>query len=63
MKHYQWEYSGQMKYSDSFSDPVDVLNWLHEPNIEVPGGVPYGYGHTWSKVPLSGDGYILKLIE
>ena len=62
MKRYEWSYSGEMRYSDSFEDPVDVMNWLEEPNIEVPGGVPYAYGHTWS-VNLSGKGVIPRVVE
>ena len=62
MKHYEWSYSGDMRYSDSFKDPVDVMNWLEEPNIEVTGGVPYAYGHTWS-VKLNGKGVIPRVIE
>ena len=52
-----------MRYRDSFEDPVDVLNWLNEPNIEVPGGVPYQYGHLWGSVSLSGEGVISRLLE
>ena len=62
-KHYEWSYSGAMKYSDSFEDPVDVLNWLKEPNIEVSGGVPYRYGHIWQNVPLSGSGVLPRILE
>ena len=62
-KHYEWSYSGAMKYSDSFEDPVDVLNWLKEPNIEVPGGVPYRYGHIWQNVSLSGSGVLPRMLE
>ena len=52
-----------MDYFDSFRDPVDVLNFLALPNIEVPGGVPYDYGHSWENVTLGGNGTILELIE
>ena len=41
----------------------DVLNLLALPNIEVPGGVPYDYGHSWENVTLGGNGTILELIE
>jgi RHS repeat-associated protein len=63
VKYYEWAYSGSMDYFDSFRDPVDVLNLLGSPNIEVPGGVPYDYGHSWKNVTLGGNGKILKLIE
>ena len=63
VKYYEWAYSGSMDYFDSFRDPVDVLNLLASPNIEVPGGVPYDYGHSWENVTLGGNGKILKLIE
>lgn len=62
-KYYEWSYSGEMRYSDSFEDPVDVMNWLDEPNIEVPGGVPYAYGHTWQNVRLKDHGVIYRTHE
>ena len=56
------------RVSPSDSDRVspsdsDVLNLLALPNIEVPGGVPYDYGHSWENVTLGGNGTILELIE
>ena len=49
--------------SDSCPSDSDVLNLLALPNIEVPGGVPYDYGHSWENVTLGGNGTILELIE
>lgn len=62
-KHYEWSYSGGMKYSDDFRDPIDVVNFIKRPDLEVPGGRPYSYGHIWDRVFLRGDGVITKQIE
>ncbi len=63
-KYYEWEYSGSMRYSDSFRDPVDVLNLIKRPDLEVPGGRPYDYGHIWRDISLGGKGILnRKLIE
>ena len=63
-KYYEWSYSGAMKYSDSFRDPVDVLNLIKRPDLEVPGGRPYAYGHIWQDITFRGNGTLSrKLIE
>ena len=54
-KYYEWSYSGSMKYSDSFRDPVDVLNFIKRIDLEVPGGRPYDYGHIWRNISLGGE--------
>ena len=46
---YDWVASGEFEYFDTFKDPVDLRNWWEE-DLELPGGTPYDYGHTWKTV-------------
>ena len=54
--------SGTMRYSDAFKDPPDIGNWI-DPDIEIPFGRPYDYGHLWESYSAIGSGIITVRIE
>ena len=56
IKSYSWEFVGGMKYSDSFKDPIDVINYIDRPDLEAPTGAPYDYGHIWRNYRAVGQG-------
>jgi RHS repeat-associated protein len=56
IKSYSWEFVGEMKYSDSFKDPIDVINYIDRPDLEAPTGAPYDYGHIWRNYRAVGQG-------
>ena len=56
VKSYSWEFVGEMKYSDSFKDPIDVINYIDRPDLEAPTGAPYDYGHIWKNYRATGQG-------
>ena len=51
-----------MRYSDAFKDPPDIGNWI-DPDIEIPFGRPYDYGHLWESYSAIGSGIITVRIE
>ena len=55
-KSYSREFVGEMKYSDSFKDPIDVINYIDRPDLEAPTGAPYDYGHIWRNYRAVGQG-------
>ena len=58
-KWYHWRFRGSLIYSDEFKDPVDILNRI-DYDIEVIGGRPYKYGHTWIDQFFGGSGCVWR---